>query len=118
MPFEHCRTWGISHLSKKPVVVSDHPHSKEAFPNIEFEPPLAHLCVIPTLSVIGYHEQRPILPSSFPLLRKLRQEVRSPLNFLFSSWTIQCPQPLLTGHALKPITSFVVFLWTYPNIMG
>lgn len=33
--------------------MSDHPHSIEFFPNIQSEPPLEQLCVVPARSVLA-----------------------------------------------------------------
>lgn len=41
MSFEHWQVWDINYLSRKPVPVSDHLHSREMFPSVQCEPPLA-----------------------------------------------------------------------------
>ncbi|NXY81657.1 TY3H monooxygenase, partial [Alcedo cyanopectus] len=39
MPFKHCQTCGISHLSRKPVPMFDHPLCKKTFPNVQSKSP-------------------------------------------------------------------------------
>lgn len=34
----------INHITRKLVSVFDHPQGKDNFPNVQSEPPLAHLC--------------------------------------------------------------------------
>lgn len=61
MPLEHYGR--ISHLSRKPVSVFDHPCSKENFPHVQSDPPLAQLCAVPVHLVIGYEVEEIIFTS-------------------------------------------------------
>jgi len=42
-PLKHWQAWGINHLSRKPVPVSDHPLSKGMLPNVWSKPPMRQL---------------------------------------------------------------------------
>jgi len=43
MPLEHGQAWGIDHISRKPVLVFDHPLGKEMLHNAQSKPPLTQL---------------------------------------------------------------------------
>lgn len=81
---EHWQAYGINHLFTTPILVFDHPHSKDFFLNIQFEPPWH--CLVPFLCILALvsGEKRSTLPIPLPLLRKLYRMMRSLLNFLFS----------------------------------
>ena len=53
MPFEHQPLWGINHLTRKPIPMFKHPDRKGIFPNIQSEPPVVHLCAVPTHPIIN-----------------------------------------------------------------
>jgi len=46
-------TWGIDHLSRKPVPVFDRPLGEEMLPNVTSEPPLMQVGTIPTCPITG-----------------------------------------------------------------
>jgi len=75
MPLEHWQAWGISHHTRKSLLVFDHPHSKKNFPDAQFDSHPADLCHShPVISRIrAYH---------LPLLLFLRELQRSPLGLL------------------------------------
>lgn len=74
----------------KPVAVSDHPHSKEMFPNIQSEPLLAALCC--SHPAVDSQAQSPLLSSAFP-----------PQGVAGSSET--APHPLLQTGQLNVLSS-------------
>lgn len=60
MPLRHWQAWGTS---RKPLPVLDHPHGKEIFPNIRFEPTLAQISAIPLCYIlVGSHQLMGFLP--------------------------------------------------------
>jgi len=50
---KHWQAWGIDHLSRKPVPVSDHSLGKEMFPHVQSEPPFVQLWTIPMGLITG-----------------------------------------------------------------
>jgi len=40
---KYCQAWGIDYLSRRSVVVFDHPVGKEMLPHVQVKPPLAQV---------------------------------------------------------------------------
>ena len=47
IPCKHCQAQGISCFFRRPCPVSDHPHGKDNFPNVQSDPSLAAVCHSP-----------------------------------------------------------------------
>lgn len=71
MVLEHWQAWDINCLSRKTVPVSDHPHGKEMFPNVQSEPPRCSFVLFPHVLSLVTGEKRWSALSPPPLLRKL-----------------------------------------------
>ena len=114
MPQKHWWSWGVDHLSRKPVPVFDHPLGKEMFPNVQSEPPLAQLRADPCKLPLGTKEKRSVPPS--PLLRKLQWAMRLPLSCLLSKLdklkVLSCSSQDMPS---SPFSSFVALLWMHSS---
>lgn len=101
MSLEQWQPWGINHLSRKHVLMSDHPHSNEIFPNVQTEPPLTQLCAIPVNSDISYWKK--LLPPSASSPQQFAESnvVTSQPSFPQPGLSM-FPQLLLIRHAFQP----------------
>ena len=57
MLLEYHQAWCRDCLPGEPIPVLRHPPGEEPFPNIQPEPPLAHLPAIPSGPVIGHQRE-------------------------------------------------------------
>lgn len=92
------QTWGIDHLPRKIVPVSDHPPSKEMPPVSSLNLPMCSFEPFPSVPSLGTGRRDPH-PSSLLLLRKLEKAMESPLSLLFSSKVdLNCSLQLFNPH--------------------
>ena len=115
MPVEHWQAWGINQLSKKSVPEFSHPHGKEMFQAAQSDPPLAVLCHS-HMSCHGQQEHSPV-PLCFPSSGCCREQWGHLSASVSPNCTAQWPQPLLTGHAFSPATSFGVLCWALSRML-
>ena len=64
MLLEHRLAWGISHLSRKPVPLHDHPHCKDIFSTLSLT--LTWLALCHSCPASSSQEQSSAPPSAFP----------------------------------------------------
>ena len=76
MPFDHCWTWNINHLSRKLVPLFGHLEHKEIFPSKVSKPPLMQLCAIPLHPNISDQEAETQNLALLPFLRTLQSAMR------------------------------------------
>ena len=99
-------TGAISSLSRKPIPVFDHSHSKAIFPNAQCDLPQAALCH--SHSAISSQEQTRLLPL-LPFLR----ELQGALRYLLPSSRLGSPSALSLSQGVPscPVTSCAAHLW-------
>ena len=100
----HCLWHSGGHrISTAPVPLSDHPHSNEIFPEVQSEPPLVRLCVIPSCSILSYQgEEIRTSVSVSPLREVVWSNEAASWPPCLQAQIRKCPQPLLIGQTFQP----------------
>jgi len=106
IPCKHCQAQGISCFFRRPCPVSDHPHGKDNFPNVQSDPSVAALCCSP--AAVGSWEQS-LAPPSASLHQGAAGSSEVPLGLLF-------PVPSASPHRTcsQPCYQLWCLLWMCP----
>jgi len=84
MPLEHWQAWGIDHLFRKPVPVSDPLLVKKCFLMSSLNLPWWSFELLPHVLSLDPRKKRSEPLSPCPLLEELQRATRLPLSLLFS----------------------------------
>ena len=113
MSFKRWQAWGID-LSRKPILVFDHPLSKETLSNVLSEPPLEQLWTIPMRPICRYQgEELSASISISPPQEAIESNEVTPQPPFLQTRQTQSPSPHIIGHAFQPFHQLCAFLWRH-----